>query len=118
MKTEISEGVLDGRVFRASDIVTFPPEGEGVENSFTAASSFEFSDSDERRLTQLRRWIASQNKERPAHAHPPTVSPPAAVSPRGRQSVSPPPSTTKVADCQSSVSSEPTETMLSEVKKE
>jgi hypothetical protein len=34
------------------------------------------------------------------------------------QSVSPSPSTTKVADCQSAVSSEPTETMLSEVKKE
>jgi hypothetical protein len=83
-------------------------------------------------LTELRRWIASQNKQPLTFVHPPTVSPPAAVSPRasdstlpqttvmtqGHQSVSPPPSTTKVADCQSAESSEPTETMLSEVKKE
>jgi hypothetical protein len=34
------------------------------------------------------------------------------------QSVSPAPSATKVVECQSAVSSEPTETVLSEVKKE
>jgi hypothetical protein len=43
MQTELYEDVLDGRVFRASDIVTFPPEGEGIANSFTTADSFHFS---------------------------------------------------------------------------
>ncbi|XP_023713867.1 uncharacterized protein LOC111867891 isoform X3 [Cryptotermes secundus] len=131
-KTEMYEGVLDGRVFRASDIVTFPPEGEGIANSFTVAGSFHFSDSDARRLTELRKWIASQHKQPPTLACPPSVSPPEAVSPRSstsalpqttvmtqrHQPVSPSPSKTKVADCQSLVSSEPTGTMLSEVKKE
>jgi hypothetical protein len=43
MQTELYEGVLDGRVFRTSDIVTFPPKGEGIADSFTTAGSFHFS---------------------------------------------------------------------------
>jgi hypothetical protein len=78
-------------------------------------------------LTELRSWIASRNQQPPA-----TVSLPAAVPPQASgstepqtavmaqrlQSVSPPPSSKNVAECQSAVSSEPTETLLSEVKKE
>jgi hypothetical protein len=43
IQTELYDDVLDGRVFRASDIVTFPPEGEGITNAFTSAGSFHFS---------------------------------------------------------------------------
>jgi hypothetical protein len=36
------DGVLDGRVFHASDTVTFPPEGQGLKNAFSTAGSFHF----------------------------------------------------------------------------
>jgi hypothetical protein len=83
-------------------------------------------------LTELRRWIASRDQQPPAPAHSPTVNPPAPISPQAsdsalpqttvraqrHQSANPSSPTERVADCQSAVSSAPTETLLSEVKKE
>jgi hypothetical protein len=42
IQTEIYDDVLDGRVFRGADVVTFPPEGQGIKNSFSTAGSFHF----------------------------------------------------------------------------
>jgi len=35
--------VLDGRVFRATDVVTFPPDGQGIANAFATSKSFHFT---------------------------------------------------------------------------
>jgi len=43
IQTELFDGVLDGRVFRATDVVTFPPDGQGIANAFATSKSFHFT---------------------------------------------------------------------------
>jgi hypothetical protein len=97
LKTELFDGVLDGRVFRATDVVTFPPDGQGIANAFSTSQYFNFSDSDAERLTELRRWIASQNQQQPL----PVV-----------------PVTSNTTLLPSVPSPKPSRTLLSEIKKE
>jgi hypothetical protein len=37
------DGVLDGFVFRATDVVTFPPDGQGIANAFSTSKCLHFS---------------------------------------------------------------------------
>jgi hypothetical protein len=39
----VYEGELDGRVFRATDVVTFPPDGRGIANAFTTSEHINFT---------------------------------------------------------------------------
>jgi len=43
IQTELFDGVLDGRVFCATDVVTFPPDGQGIANAFATSKSFHFT---------------------------------------------------------------------------
>jgi len=43
IQTELFDGVLDGRVFRATDVVTFPPDGQGIANAFATSKCFHFT---------------------------------------------------------------------------
>jgi hypothetical protein len=43
MQTERFDGVLDGRVFSATDVVTFPPDGQGIANAFSTSQYLNFS---------------------------------------------------------------------------
>jgi hypothetical protein len=35
--------VLDGRVFSATDVVTFPPDGQGIAQAFSTSKYLHFS---------------------------------------------------------------------------
>jgi len=37
IQTELFDGVLDGRMFRATDVVTFPPDGWGIATAFATS---------------------------------------------------------------------------------
>ncbi|XP_069690146.1 serine-rich adhesin for platelets-like [Periplaneta americana] len=63
MKIELFNGVLDGRVFSAADVVTFPPDGQGTKDAYSVNSTFSFCDDDAKRLSQLRRWIKSTRNQ-------------------------------------------------------
>jgi hypothetical protein len=43
VQTEVFDGVLDGRVFRTADVVTFPPVGQGMADAFATSKRFHFS---------------------------------------------------------------------------
>jgi hypothetical protein len=34
--------VVDGRVFHATDVVTFPPDGQGIADAFSTSKCFHF----------------------------------------------------------------------------
>jgi hypothetical protein len=63
LKTELFDVLLDGRVFHATDVVILPADGQGTANAFSTSKCFHFTDSDTERLTELRRWIASQKQQ-------------------------------------------------------
>ena len=41
-RTELFDGVVDGRVFSATDVVTSPPYGEGTANAFYTSRYLNF----------------------------------------------------------------------------
>jgi hypothetical protein len=41
--SQLFDGVLDGRVFHATDVVTFPPDGQGIANAFATSKCFHFT---------------------------------------------------------------------------
>jgi hypothetical protein len=43
IQMELFDGVLCGSVFRATDVVTFPPDGRGMAGAFSTSKCFHFS---------------------------------------------------------------------------
>jgi hypothetical protein len=43
IQTELFDGVLNGHVFCAADVVTFPPDGQGIATAFSTSKHFHLS---------------------------------------------------------------------------